>query len=197
MLERIAPYQAHSGLATPAFSGDFGVTITPRMMVNLIQVQLWPGTAKQGAKALSSLVDPSVFETPGLVGVKANGDRVTGINIAPYRALLESESGDLHGRILAALGDAGITSDLTDARVAFALSGPKTRFVLSKAVNLDLDPSVFALSTAANTIIHHVPITLVRHAIDAFDIYAPSSFAESVLEWVLDAALEVGYRVDG
>jgi sarcosine oxidase subunit gamma len=88
--------------------------------------------------------------------------------------------------------DTGSVTDLSHARCRIHIEGPQCRTVLNKLFALDLRESALAKGDIAMTGTHHVPSTLHRLDVDAFDLYVFSTYAHDQLATVLDAAQEYG-----
>ncbi len=83
---------------------------------------------------------------------------------------------------------------LTGGRRRFRITGSRSAEVLAKGIALDLEGSGLPPGRAAQTQLHRMPILLHRHRMDSFDLFVSRSFAESVEDWIADAALETGWR---
>ncbi len=93
-------------------------------------------------------------------------------------------------------------TDVTDNYTTVRIAGPKARWVLAKGWAVDLHPNAFGPGRVAqsnlaltNAILRQ---TDGKGAGDApcFEILVRPSFAKYLWDWLTDAALEVGYRVE-
>jgi heterotetrameric sarcosine oxidase gamma subunit len=84
---------------------------------------------------------------------------------------------------------AAVTS-LTNSRTRIRLEGNPARPVLAKGIALDFDPEVFAPGHFAQTGVHHMPLLIHCLEENAFHLYVMRTFALSLWEWLIDAALE-------
>jgi len=89
----------------------------------------------------------------------------------------------------------GAVTALSHSRTRVVIEGACARDVLRKGIPLDFDPDVFRVDQAALTGLHHTPILVHRAGADRYELYAMRSFALSVWEWLIDAALEFGYDI--
>lgn len=90
---------------------------------------------------------------------------------------------------------AGTITLLSASRVRLRISGSAAREVLAKGISLDLHPAVFQVGQSAQTGLHHSGVFLERVGEDSYEIYVPRTYAESIWEWLIDAALQFGYDV--
>jgi len=90
---------------------------------------------------------------------------------------------------------AGTVTMLSAGRVRLRITGPKARDVLARGISIDLHPAVFQVGRGAQTGLHHTGVFLERVGDDSYEIYVQRTYAESVWEWLIDAALPFGYDV--
>jgi heterotetrameric sarcosine oxidase gamma subunit len=90
---------------------------------------------------------------------------------------------------------AGTVTALSHSRVRLAVDGPGARAVLAGGISVDLHPQAFPVGAFAQTALHHSGVLLERCAQDRYELYVLRTFALSVWEWLLDAALPVGYDI--
>jgi len=88
----------------------------------------------------------------------------------------------------------GAFTDLSDARVRLAISGSAARELLAAGIALDLHPDVFAIGQSAQTGLHHTGVLLERVAADAYELFVPRTFAATIWEFLVDAALPHGVK---
>ena len=86
-------------------------------------------------------------------------------------------------------------NDVTDALVSISLKGAAVRKVLAKGCALDLHKDHFTKGECAQTIMAHAGVTLICAEDDEFILIGRTSFAEYILAYLADAALEYGYEV--
>jgi len=85
--------------------------------------------------------------------------------------------------------------DLSDGYTALELSGSMARDVIMKGCPLDIHPGVFPPGSMAQTRIVHADILLHYVEENVYNLYIRNSFAEYLLRWLTDAALEYGIHV--
>jgi sarcosine oxidase subunit gamma len=91
-------------------------------------------------------------------------------------------------------------TDLSDGRVALALSGPNARGLLAKGCPVDLHPSAFPVGSCAQTLLAKASVLIHLVADDpqggpSFDLYVGRSFAPYLWAWLEDAGREYGVQV--
>ena len=89
----------------------------------------------------------------------------------------------------------GTITLLSAGRVRLRIEGFAARDVLAKGISLDLHPAVFQVGQSAQTGLHHTGVFLERVGEDSYEIYVPRTYAASIWEWLIDAALQFGYAV--
>lgn len=155
-----------------------------------------------GDKAFRSAVAGSVgTEPPALSGkVAAAGERAI-LWLGPDEWLIVTPPGDEQA-VKVALDSAlaGMRAsvvDVSDNYTTIRIAGAKTRWVLAKGWAIDLHPRVFGPGRVAQGNLALANVVL-RQTDDApgFEILVRPSFAKYLWDWLTDAALEVGYRVE-
>ena len=99
-------------------------------------------------------------------------------------------------RAIPCLGSVAV-ADLSHGRTVVRIGGAASRDVLAKGCSIDLHPRRFLAGDCAQTNLAGIPVLI--HAVTdepTYDIYVPRGFALSAWEWLLDAALEFGCRVE-
>jgi heterotetrameric sarcosine oxidase gamma subunit len=152
----------------------------------LSQVVGWKGSVEQLeahlVQSLGCALPASVGETAqfgaGLV-LRVAPERFWILGDAPWsgRAALEAVDPVLGG-----------TLRLDHGRTRLRLSGPGVFGVLSRCVALDWQSAALAPGRFAQTMLHRLPVLLLRSAHDTFDLLIPRSFSQSIREWIEDAA---------
>ena len=79
---------------------------------------------------------------------------------------------------------------LSHSRTRIYLEGARARDVLVKGIPLDFHESAFTRGMFAQTGLHHTPVLVHCISENRFELYALRTFAMSVWEWLIDAALE-------
>jgi methylglutamate dehydrogenase subunit D len=162
-----------------------GVFITERRDLAILQLMARKGQGRGLAAALA------MSDEPGRASVSTD---FTALPLAPGHWLLAG-SGDLAATVGARLGDLGHIIEQDHARAVLRLSGPRARDVLAKGCRLDLHARAFAPGSCAQTPIAKVSVLI--HQVDeapTFDLYVPSGYGVSFIEWLAASAAEFGYR---
>lgn len=76
--------------------------------------------------------------------------------------------------------------DVSDNRVALELSGPGVQELLAKGCSLDLDPRSWRVGSCAQTRLARAQVILHERA-ETTGILVPPSFADYLVDWLLDA----------
>ena len=99
------------------------------------------------------------------------------------------------GRVHSALPPTcGAFTELTDARVRLSISGGSARDLLGAGIAIDLHPAMFPIGASAQTGLHHTGVLLERSAEDVFELFIPRTFAATIWEVLVDAALPHGVK---
>ena len=85
-------------------------------------------------------------------------------------------------------------TNITDALAAFHLKGTAVRQVLAKGCAIDLHPGSFTSGDAAQTLLSHAAVTMLAVAENELIVICRTSFAPYLHDWLLDAALEYGFK---
>jgi sarcosine oxidase subunit gamma len=89
----------------------------------------------------------------------------------------------------------GAVTPLSHSRTRMFLEGTAARDVLAKGIPLDFHPEVFRVGHFALTGLHHTPVLVHRSGENRYELYAMRTFAQSVWDWLADAALPFGYDI--
>lgn len=174
------------------------VVFAERPLVSLAQVAAWPETAEAVTDTVASLLRSAPPQGPAGSSGDAEGAILA---IAPGRLLVESRDPRLAERLAEQIGpQLGAVTDLSHARVAIRIAGPKAAWVLAKGLAIDLHPEAFPPMKVAQAAIHEVGVIVRRLGVQeptsgSFDLYVYRGFALSFWEWLTEAAAETGYRV--
>lgn len=153
--------------------------------------------------AVAKAVGTEPPATPGSVATA--GDRAI-LWLGPDEWLVVTPAGDeaglTDGLNAALAGLRASATDVTDNYTTVRIAGPKARWVLAKGWAVDLHPSAFGPGRVAqsnlaltNAILRQ---TEGKGADDTagFEVLVRPSFAKYLWDWLTDAALEVGYRIE-
>jgi methylglutamate dehydrogenase subunit D len=190
-----SPLRGHAEPRVVARGNDEpGVTLAERRLVSLVQVAAWPETAETVTDTVASLLRSAPPQGPSGSSGDAEGAILA---TAPGRLLVESRDQRLAERLAEQIGpELGAVTDLSHARIAIRVSGPKAAWVLAKGLAIDLHPAAFPPMKVAQSAIHEVGVVVRRLGPDSFDLYVYRGFALSFWEWLTEAAAETGYRVE-
>lgn len=183
----------------PLAPGETGGAAEARLTLHalalpaVVEIGAWPGRLEAVSLRLEEL---AALPAPGRPGRFAQGPAALLGWVAFGRFLWLSAAAEDVARLEAAFdgGEAAVV-DLTGARVGARLVGSAAADLLNKAVAIDFSPRAFPPGALAQTVIHDCPVLVLRRAPDAFDLLATASLAQSLIDWLRDAALEFGYRV--
>lgn len=120
------------------------------------------------------------------------GSRALGVG--PGAWMVVSDEADLFERLEIALdGTVGTAIDLGHARAVVSLGGPSAVEVLAKGCPLDLDraPAGFA----AASVLGPFNVVLERREAGRWDIYAFTSLARALADWLVAAGGEFGLEI--
>ncbi len=200
MVERL------SALAAVYRPGDFGtvgpqgpgVIIAERRPLATVQVA---ARAEEG-KAVRDALAVALGVAPDAAANRSTTRGATTILwVGPERWLVvEPERGDrdLATLLRAALAaTSAAVTDLGHGRTTLRLVGPRCRDLLAKGSAIDFHPRAFAAGACAQGLLGHVGALF--HAIDdrpTFDLHIARSYAQTVWEWLIEAAAEYGCRVE-
>lgn len=190
MADRVS---ALANLAAPPTAEGAGAMLAELRPAAIAQVTAWPDTDNSTAEAIGELFGL----TPGPVGSAVEHGSVTMVTTAPGRTLLVSDNDDLSSALSAALpaSEAAVT-DLSHARTILRLTGEAAADILGKDLAIDLHASVFAPGRAAQSVIHHMDVLVIRREDEVFDLMVFRGFGLSLAEWLLDAGFEydIGFQ---
>jgi len=116
--------------------------------------------------------------------------------IAPGTVLLIAPPGGLAAVTTAIEAATAAVVDQTGGFVLLGLAGPEAAAILAKGCRIDLHPTAFPTGRVARSIIAQIPAIL--HRVDdrtGFDLIVPSTLARSFVDFLLEAAEEVGIEV--
>jgi heterotetrameric sarcosine oxidase gamma subunit len=159
----------------------------------LVQLGVFAGREAEFAAALGPLL-ATPLPPPGAVHSSARG-RVYCIARDQYWVV--SADAALAEQLAAAVDPAvGTATSLSHGRVRIAIRGTAARAMLAKLLSVDLEPQAFAVGQARQTGLHHNGVLCERCADDRYDLYVPRTYAASIWESLVDAALVFGYEIE-
>ena len=158
----------------------------------LAQLAVFEGCEPEFASAVEPLLGARLPSTAAVAG-SARG-RI--FRTAPDQYwVVSGEAALLAALALAVPPGVGAVTLLSHARVRLAISGAPARALLAKGIAIDLDPEAFPVGHAVSTGLHHNGVLLEHTTADGYELYVPRTYAVSMWEWLVDAALEFGYDV--
>jgi len=147
----------------------------------IVQAEAWPGTVSAFEAELSRQLGgklPTTSRETTVVG------EWLAVRIAPRRFWFIADG---NAALRCSIDpELGCLLPLGESRKRLRLVGPHTFDILAACVTIDWHDA--KPGSTFQTSLHHVPVLLLRTAIDACDILAPSSFARSLAEWISDIA---------
>jgi heterotetrameric sarcosine oxidase gamma subunit len=170
-----------------------GIVLAERHPLAAVQVAA-PGEAVGDALAASLGVAPDPAANRS-----ATHGATTILWLGPGRWLVvEPERRDLEALLRAALaGTTAAVTDLGNSRTTLRIAGTRCRELLAKGSAIDFHPRAFPVGACAQGLLGHVGALF--HAVDdapSFDLHVARSYAQTVWEWLREAAAEYGYRVE-
>jgi heterotetrameric sarcosine oxidase gamma subunit len=174
--------------------GSAPVTVAELRPAAIVQIAAWPDSLQAVKRILAEVLGQGV---PPL-GSLAAGAQGTIAALGPGRYLLVSASPDIVARLadVVAVADGAVT-DLSHGRTILSLKGGSAAAILAKGLAIDLHPSVFPPGRVAQSVIHHIDVTVQCRAADHYELMVLRGFAEDFLEWLMDAGLEFGVAFIG
>jgi methylglutamate dehydrogenase subunit D len=161
----------------------------------LVQVNAFERSAERFDAAVSGLIGGSLPLSPSVVA-QSGAHRL--YRIGADQHWIATRDGSLPEALaLAVPADLGSVIDLSHARVRIALDGSAVNALLGKVVSVDLRLRAFPVGQFVQTGLHHTGVLLERLGPEHYEIYALRTYAQSIWEWLTDAALPYGYDVTG
>jgi sarcosine oxidase subunit gamma len=139
-------------------------------------------------------------ELPLAANTVARSDALTALWLGPRSWLLvagEDPPPSDYAAARDALNAAGAALfDVSAARVAWTVSGPRAADVLAKGCPLDFHPRAFTAGTCAQSVYGHVGVLVARcDDAPAFALLAPRSYAREVWHALCESAAQYGCDV--
>ncbi|MEQ9045571.1 MAG: sarcosine oxidase subunit gamma family protein [Sneathiellaceae bacterium] len=157
------------------------------------EIALWPEAAAAGRAALR---DWCGMELPAEPGRYVLGGFCLLAATGPGRYLmLTDETDPVSGLRDHLAADQGAVVDLGHSRSGLRLAGAPSAAVLLKGLDLDLHPGVFPPGAVAQSVVHHVGVTVLARAADVYDLYVYRSLAVDFAAWLRDACAEHGVAI--
>jgi methylglutamate dehydrogenase subunit D len=185
-----------AGIAGPGrarlVGGEAGLTLAERQPGSYCEVALWPPVTGQAGARIADLA--GVAEVPRL-GRLVLGEKTLAFCLVPGRFnVIAAEPGWARRLEQAVPPETGAVVDLSQGRGGIRIAGPHAQYVLQKGLDLDLDPRAFPPLAAAQSVVDHMPVTVLRLEAELFDLFTFRGFALSFWELLSEAASEAGWR---
>jgi sarcosine oxidase subunit gamma len=185
----LADYAERFAALTAASGGDFSIREIPFLsQMNFRADPTDAGLMKRLASSLGDLALPLVPNK-----VTSRGDRQA-LWLGPDEWLIVGPVGQ-QATITTALevalaGAFGSIADVSANRTVLEIRGSKARDLLAHGVPIDLDLRSFGPARCAQTLLAKAQVIIERRHEPAFYVYARTSFAGYVADWLLDAAAD-------
>lgn len=173
--------------------GDAGLVLGEVRPAGLVQVQCWPGSRAQAERALEKATGLAPAE---LNHVAADPQNIL-MTLGPGRWMLQSMQGDLFADLNDTLPALHATvTDLGHARTVLTVEGRDAARVLNTGLPIDLHPLAFPPGRVAQSLIHHVDVTVRCVVEDCFEVSCMRSFGQALFDTLADAGAPYGVRFD-
>lgn len=171
------------------------LVISERRGWSLVEIAAFADTELVVAAKLKSLTGLAI-PTSAAAPSRGNGNTLLRAGHGKFW-VFGSEGSDLAERAAVAIApDEGAVTPLSHSRAIIVIEGEPVFETLKKGIALDFSGEAFPVGAAAMTGVHHVPVLLIRSAPATVEVVVMRTFARSVFEWLLDAGLEFGYRIN-
>jgi heterotetrameric sarcosine oxidase gamma subunit len=198
MVERVS---ALAAICRPGSFGTIGpagpgIVLAERHPLSIVQI----ATDSINAGAVRDALAAALGVAPAAAANRcATHGETTILWVGPERWLVvEPERRDLDTLLRAALaGTSAATTDLGSGRTTLRIAGKRSRDLLAKGSAVDFHARAFPVGACAQGLLGHVGALF--HAVDdtpSFDLQIARSYAQTVWEWLCEAAAEYGYRVE-
>ena len=132
-------------------------------------------------------IAPFTGKLPAKAGLAAEGNGRTIMRTGSRQFwFVGPESDDLAAKLQSLCA----VTPLSHSRTRIYVEGEPARDVFAKGIPLDFHKSAFTPGMFAMTGLHHTPVLVHCVSDNRFELYALRTFAMSVWEWLIDAALE-------
>jgi heterotetrameric sarcosine oxidase gamma subunit len=183
-------FEGHQSGARANAQGQIGLNVVAQRCAGVYLLSTWISGVAAFEQALAAALGSAPLRT-GQVNRTLQGLLM---RTGPEELMLVASDGtDRLASLRQHIGaEVGAVTDLSHARCCIRINGQRCRTVLGKLFALDFREREFPLGEVRLTGNHHVPVTLHRLDVDAFDLYVFTTYAHDQLGTLLDAALEYG-----
>ncbi len=144
---------------------------------------------------LREIALPLLGALPTEVGSALESARITVLRLSVDQYWVATRDASIVAELARAIPVSLGSVTLLTGRIRLTVEGPEVRLLLCKGIALDLHPRRFKVGRLAQTELHHSAVVLLRTGESCFDLYILRSFAASIWDWLIDAALPIGYDV--
>ncbi len=191
----LADYAERFAALSAATDGDLSMRELP--FLSQINFRADPTDASLMQRLASSLGGLALPLVPNTV--TSRGDR-RALWLGPDEWLIVGPDGKqaaLTEALWVGLGGVfGSIVDVSANRTVLEIRGSKARDLLAHGVAIDLDPRSFGPGHCAQTLLAKAQVIIERREESAFHLYARTSFASYVADWLLDAAADTNATSD-
>jgi heterotetrameric sarcosine oxidase gamma subunit len=177
-----------------AVAGDAApvLQIRERPLGALVQLALWG--QRDGLADLFGVVSLDQPIAPGQVARSANGVRF--YQLAPDRVCLNADNEAAVRELISQLDASRFSElDLASSRVAIEVAGPAVEDLMARLVTIDCAAEMFGPGRFALTALHEIAVLVEREQADAFVIWVPVTWADSLWHYICTAVGPFGYEV--
>jgi methylglutamate dehydrogenase subunit D len=146
---------------------------------------------------LAVALKPLLGDLPARVGIAVRGHHGLLLKVANGQYLLIGRAAENPGPALQAAvrPELGSVISLTNGRTCIVVEGAHARQALASELSVDLDPGVLQEQGFVLTGLHHTPVLVHRASAHRYELYVLRTYALSIWEVLIDAALPYGYDV--
>ena len=184
----LADYVDRFAAISAATGGDLSIRELP--FVSQVNLRADPNDLRL-MRQLESALD---FALPVVPNTAASREDRRALWLGPDEWLVVGPDGH-HAALEQALrnalnGAVGSVVDVSANRSLLEIRGPKARQLLAHGVTTDLDSRSFGPGRCAQTLLAKAQVIIERPDDSVFRLYARTSFASYVADWLLDAAAD-------
>jgi sarcosine oxidase subunit gamma len=185
----LADYADRFSALSAAIGGDLSIRELP--FLSQVNVRANPKDANLIQRLASSLGGLTLPAVPNTVTSSRNRRALW---LGPDEWLIvgpDGEQASIRDALVVGLaGTFGSIVDVSANRTVLEIHGPKARDLLAHGVPIDLDARSFGPDRCAQTLLAKAQVIIERREESPFHLYARTSFASYVADWLLDAAAE-------
>ena len=154
----------------------------------IVQLTSWKGKDQDLSKWVNTGIGLAL---PAATKTSSNED-ISILSSGPNKWLI---SGEGAVNLLSSFDEAlGTSVDLSSARTLFQLRGDNLTWLLNKGTAVNFDVDVTPDGSVVMTTIDHVGVLIHKIAEDAFDLYAFSSFGDTMEHWLSVSSNDMAFE---